>query len=211
MSTPDPKRIVAAGYDRIGDAYARDSLRTRVEERERYTRLLFDHLPPGARVLDLGCGSGVPTTRCLAERFAVTGVEISPEQVRRARANVPHVPFVQADMTALQLPPASLDAVAAFYSIIHVPREELPRLFRSIHGWLVPGGVFVGALGAHDEQEEIAADWLGAPMYWSFFDADSNLRMLQAAGLSVLSSRLETADEDGTPVTFLWVLARKEG
>ena len=194
----------------MGDAYARDSLHTRAEERERYTQFLLDHLPAGARVLDLGCGSGIPTTRRLAERFAVTGVDISAEQVRRASANVPGARFLRADMTALELPPGALDAVVAFYSIIHVPRDEQAPLLRSIHGWLAPGGSFLCTLGAHDAQADIEADWLGAPMYWSSFDVDANLRMLRAAGFAILCSRLETAEEDGQPVTFLWVLARRE-
>ena len=201
--------MVADGYDRISDAYTRDAETTRAGERDAYTRRLFGIVPAGAQVLDLGCGAGVPTTRLLAERYAVTGVDISGEQIRRARENVPKAQFVQSDMTSLCFPPGSFDAVVAFYSIIHVPRDEQPGLFRASHTWVAPGGYFLGALGAHDAAADIEGDWLGAPMYWSSFDASTNRQMVAAAGFSVLSASLETAEEDGHPVTFLWVLARK--
>lgn len=202
--------MVADGYDRITDAYTRDAETTRAGERETYTRLLSDLVPVGARVLDLGCGAGVPTTRRLAERYVVTGVDIAAEQIRRARQNVPQAQFLQSDMSTLGFQPGSFDAVVAFYSILHVPRDEQLGLFGNIHRWLAPGGYFVGALGAHDAPAEIEPNWLGAPMYWSSFDADANRRMVAVAGLSVVSANLETANEDGQPVTFLWVLARKD-
>jgi cyclopropane fatty-acyl-phospholipid synthase-like methyltransferase len=40
-------------------------------------------------VLELGCGAGVPDTQRLASHFRVTGIDISAEQVRRARTAVP--------------------------------------------------------------------------------------------------------------------------
>jgi hypothetical protein len=46
-------------------------------------------------------------------------------------------------------------------------------------------------------------------MYWSGFDAETNRRLVEEAGLSIITSREETATEFGKPTTFLWVVARK--
>ncbi|HEU0077117.1 MAG TPA: class I SAM-dependent methyltransferase [Longimicrobiaceae bacterium] len=205
----DPKRIVEQGYDRIAERHAEWAGRTRAEERERYARLLFEVLPASARVLELGCGVGVPTTRRLAERFRVTAVDLSARHVALARENVPGAEVVQGDMARLELPPASFDAVAAFYSIIHVPRDEHAELFRRIAGWLGPGGVMLAALGTRDVSAGYEADWLGAPMYWSSHEPRVELRNIEAAGLAVERAEIETAEEDGQPVSFLWVLARR--
>lgn len=205
----DPKRIVREGYDRIAERHAAWAGKTRSDERERYARVLLDALPAGASVLELGCGAGVPTTQALARRFAVTGVDISPRHVALARRNVPAATFIQADMTALDFPLASFDGIAAFYSIIHVPRDEHPALLRNVARWLRPGGLFVAAMGAGSTEDGYEADWLGAPMYWSHFDAATNRRLVTEAGLRIESAREETADEDGVPITFLWVVARK--
>jgi SAM-dependent methyltransferase len=205
----DPKQIVAQGYDTIAGRHAEWASRTRTDERERYTAVLLNALPPGATVLELGCGVGVPTTQRLAQRFAVTGVDISAQHIALARRNVPTATFVQADMAALDFPPAGFDAVAAFYSIIHVPREEHAALLHDIATWLRPGGLLVATMGAGSTEAAVEPDWLGVPMFFSHFDGTTNQRLVAEAGLQIISAREETADEDGVPVTFLWVIARK--
>ena len=206
----DPKQIVEQGYDHVAGRYLAWAGGVRVAERAKYTALLLDRLPAGAEVLELGCGAAAPTTRLLAEKFRVTGVDISARQIALARQNVPGAQFLQADMTRLDFPPASFDAVTAFYAIGHAPRDEHPRLLQAIARWLRPGGLFVAALGAHDEEAGYEDDWLGAPMFFSSWDAATNRRLVTEAGLTILSAVEETADEDGQPVTFLWVVARKQ-
>ena len=205
----DPKQIVARGYDRIAERYAAWTGETWQGDRARFGGLLFERLPPGAAVLDLGCGTGVPVARELATRFAVTGVDLSPRSIALAKRNVPSATFLQADMSTLDFPPGSFDAVVAFYSIIHVPRAEHPALLRAIASWLRPGGLFIGSLGAGESDNWYEDDWLGAPMYWSHFDAAANLRLLETAGLRLLLAEETTKDEDGVPATFLWVVAQK--
>jgi hypothetical protein len=46
-------------------------------------------------------------------------------------------------------------------------------------------------------------------MYWSHYDSATNKHLVAQAGLEILSAREETAEEDGEPVTFLWIVARK--
>jgi SAM-dependent methyltransferase len=205
----DPKQIVREGYDRIAERYSEWIETTRSEERARYTRVLLDELAPGAGVLDLGCGVGLPTTQRLAQRFRVTGADFSAQQIALARQNVPGAQFVQADITQLDLPAASFDAVAAFYTFIHVPREEQSKLLRDIASWLRPGGLLVATMSVESVKADYAEDFLGAPMYWSGFDGETNKRLVEEAGLRIVSAQEETAIEFDRPVTFLWVVARK--
>jgi len=200
---------VARSYDTIAETYAGWASTVRANERARYTAELLERLPAGAAVLELGCGAGIPTTRALAERFAVTGADIAARQIELARQNVPSAQFIHADMATLDVAPASFDAVAAFYSIIHLPREEHAGLLRRIAGWLRPNGLLVAAMGAGPEPGDIEPDWLGAPMYWSHYDSTTNRALVERAGLHILSARKETDEEDGQPVTFLWVIAQK--
>lgn len=172
MTAPhDPKRVVADGYDRIAERYAAWAAGVRIRERDHYTNLLLDRVPEGAAVLELGCGAGVPTTRRLAERFAVTGVDISTRQIALARRNVPRAVSICGDMTALEFAPRSFDAVCAFYAITHVPREEHAALLGAIAGWLKPNGLLVASFSNGGTAGEIEGDWLGAPMYFSGYDA----------------------------------------
>ncbi len=207
MLPDDPKEIVSRGYDVIGEQYVTWSSRETDGPRERYLALLEERLPPGSQILELGCGTGALTTTRLATRFAVTGVDISPRSLEVGRRRVPDATFVQADMTRLELPPASVDAVTAFYSMTHVPREEHPGLLGKIARWLRPGGLLVATMGAGSVAGDIEDDWLGVPMFFSHFDADENERLVRQAGFTVSSARVETTDEDGVPVAFLWVVA----
>jgi ubiquinone/menaquinone biosynthesis C-methylase UbiE len=203
------KRFVAEGYDRAAERHAAWAQHIRVEERARYIALLLERLPEGATVLELGCGNGIPVARALAERFAVTGVDLSARHVEMARSNVPYATFLQGDMTALDFAPESFDAVTAFYSIIHVPREEHPGLLRDIARWLRPSGLLIAAMGFRSTENAYEQDWLGIPMYFSHFDSPTNQRLVEEAGLRLLTANEETADEDGAQVTFLWVVAQK--
>ena len=169
----DPKDIVREGYDRISRAYRGDTVDP--EEAPYYRRcmdLLFPRLMTGSRVLDLGCGCGIPATRELSVRHDVTGVDISPVQIERARSLVPSAEFLCADMTGLGFPPAGFDAIISLYSIIHVPIEEQPDLLKKMATWLKLDGWLLCTVG-HREWTGTQEDWLGVPggtMYWSHAD-----------------------------------------
>ncbi len=202
-------QIVAHGYDRIAERYVEWSIRLGTEQRDRYLAVVLQRLPIGAAVLELGCGTGVLTTNRLATRFAITGVDISERSITQARRNVPEATFVHANMTDLDFPPDTFDGVLAFYSITHMPREEHGPLLRKIGRWLRPGGLLVATMGAASLPGDVEEDWLGVPMYFSHHDAETNKRLVQDAGMRLLSAHEETSDEDGGPVTFLWVVAEK--
>lgn len=205
----DPKQIVANGYDNIAEQHEEWAGNVRVEERAKYTSVLLEKISKGAEVLELGCGSGIPTTQRLAEKFSVTGVDISAKQVTLAHQKVPTAKFIHSDMTKLNFPEGSFDAVAAFYSMIHVPRQEQTELLCKIASWLRPGGLLVTTMGAHSIEAYFNDNFLGKPMYWSNFDSETNRRLVKEAGLNILSAIDETADEFEKPITFLWVVAQK--
>ena len=207
----DPRRVVADGYDRIADRYLAWSALRPSAARLRALDLADKLIPARADVLELGCGAGLPITARLAIGRHLTGVDISAEQIRRARRNVPDATFIQADLTTLEREPASVDAVVAFYCLTHVPRDEHAALFASIRRWLRPGGVFLASLGVEDDPGSVEADWLGVDMYFSHFSARVNRRLLRAAGLEVEQAEVVTEPEDRHDARFLWVVARAPG
>ncbi len=210
VKPPAIKDVVRQSYDTIAEEFLEWTQGIRVVEREKYTSLLCNGLVADAQVLELGCGAGIPTTKRLAERFQVTGVDISSRQIELARINIPNAQFLCADMTKLGFPVACFDAIAAFYSIVHVPRDEQAHLISNIHQWLRPNGLFVAAFGANAQSAGYDDNWLGAPMYWSSFDSETNKRMVEEAGFHILSAEEETAiEEDEGPTTFLWIVAQK--
>jgi SAM-dependent methyltransferase len=176
---------------------------------ERYTQILLERLSQRSRVLELGCGSGVPTSYRLATRFELTDVDISAKQIELARKNVPAASFIQADMIKLSFDAGTFDAVAAFYSITHVPRDEQRPLIKDIARWLRPGGLFVASLSTGATAGVVEQNWVGAPTYFSGYDAQTNREMVERTGLNIISTREETEEEFGKPTTFLWIVAKK--
>lgn len=203
----DARAIVKAGYDALVDRYGAWAGASDDPGRERLLAEITARLPDGARVLDLGCGSGIPSTRVLAERFDVTGVDLSAAQVTAARRNVPAATFVQGDLATIELPQAAWDAVTAFYSLTHVPRAEHGAVFGRVARWLVPGGLFLATLGARDSPDW-TGDWLGRPMFFSSHDPGTNRSLLDAAGFELLVDEVIATIEPEGPVPFQWVLAR---
>jgi SAM-dependent methyltransferase len=207
----DPKRIVADGYNTMAGRYLAWSDLRPSATRLRYLALATELIPPGSDVLELGCGAGIPMTAALADGRAVTGVDISATQLEMARHNVPSATFIEADMTSLGCEPSSFDAVVAFYSLTHVPRDEHLPLIERIRTWLRPGGLFLASMGADDEPGDVEADWLGVNMYFSHFGAKANRRLVERAGLVIEGSELAIEPEDRHDARFLWVVARAPG
>ncbi|MGW8552812.1 class I SAM-dependent DNA methyltransferase [Streptomyces tubercidicus] len=140
--------------DREGQAEAFDAIGDRYDEAFPYKKgqlaaaeWLIGALPGGGRVLDLGCGTGLPTARQLVEAgFEVVGVDLSRGMVELAREYVPGATFHRLDIADLGPDgPHDLgrfDAVVAFFSLLMLPRGEIPGALRTVHRLLAPGGLF---------------------------------------------------------------------
>ena len=204
----DRKMLVAKSYTRIAGAFLRDHSHDPSPRRRAYLEQAIDGLSGQSWVLDLGCGGGKPAA-WLSKRCRVVGVDIARGQLELARRNVPDAAFVLADMCSLAFRPGSLDAIVALYSIIHVPKEEHAPLFARLHEFLRPGGRLLAVIGAQ-AWEGLEDDWLGlgAEMFWSHFDAETGLALLEQAGFRIVTSSIEPDTLIGEGA-HLYVLAEK--
>ena len=206
----DYKALVRRGYNACAAAYDE----SRKTEPGIEIRGLSDRLDDGAAVLDIGCGAGTPIAKSLAARYRVTGVDVSQEMVHRAQRNVPTGDFICADVMSVRLPPSSFDAIVAFYSVFHLPREEHPRLFRRIHRWLRPGGYLLCTLSHRSEEGYTEEGFYGVTMYWSNFGLEEYIDILTGVGFVLLETKSTGCGcEDATQETsedHPLVLARKQ-
>jgi cyclopropane fatty-acyl-phospholipid synthase-like methyltransferase len=145
---------VRRGYDAISLRYRPDDGTSNPESAEttaNYRAWIDDlgsMLTNGARVLDLGCGAGVPAARLLAdEGFAVTGLDVSEVQIARARSLVPEADFVVGDMATWEPAPGVFDAIVSLYALIHVPIADQRTLIPRLAHWLTPGGYLLAIVG----------------------------------------------------------------
>jgi len=209
--TTNNQKLVERSYNQIAEEYLR-KFRLGSDANKnttKYLKLLIKLLPRDSKVLDLGCGAGIPATKILTQYYKVVGIDISEKQIQLARKNIPGAKFIKADMLEIDFPDNFFDAVVSLYAIIHIPRQHHRELFKKIWRMLKPGGYFLATMGATDLKEVKEEDWLGAPMYWSHFGKKENIAMLKGVGFRVLKAKVEIEREMDEKVRHLYVLAKK--
>jgi cyclopropane fatty-acyl-phospholipid synthase-like methyltransferase len=200
--------IIARGYDQVADEYAALESAEAPWPRLKRVRAFAADLPQGSRILDVGCGNGLPATRELALSHEVTGVDISEEQIARARSNVPTATFIRGDVREVDLPVGAFDAIVALYLIDNIAREDYPALFRRLGELLRPNGrLLLSAEPGEDPWQPYT--WLGVPMFINTVPTAELLQLLQQAGLSVMSTEFESQLEGGRQIEYAWIIGER--
>ncbi|GIF76520.1 class I SAM-dependent methyltransferase [Asanoa siamensis] len=190
-------------YDQISIEYARrkspvgDRLRVDLDG-------LAEALPPGARVLDVGCGPGREIDLLRARGFQVTGVDLSIGQLRTGgRGGV-----AQADMRHLPVATGSVDAVWCQAALLHLPRASVPAALAEFARVVRPGGGLYLQVAEGDGADwEVATNYASALRRWFTYHRESDLTALLAtAGFAVRRVRRNAGLRD-----WLALHARRDG
>ncbi len=112
------------------------------------------------------------------------------------------------DMTKLDFSKNIFDGICSYYAIIHIPREDHQPLLAKFHRMLKPNGFALLCLGAEHLIDDIDEDYLGTHMYWSHYDTETYLKMLNECGFSIIWSK-RVADGTCEGAGHLFVLAQK--
>jgi ubiquinone/menaquinone biosynthesis C-methylase UbiE len=198
----EKRNLVKEGYDKIAEEYQAD-------------RHIFDHtkelqefsslLPKNAKVIDVGCGAGVPVAKFLVESgFKVVGIDFSEKMLRLAGKNVPQATFIKKDMTRLDFADDSFDGLTAFYSIIHVPREKHSRLFKDFSRILKPNGIMLVTMGP--DEWEATETYYGIQMFWSQYSPQKSLQLVKDANFEIIFDRIFVRGNE----RHYWILARNK-
>jgi SAM-dependent methyltransferase len=179
---------IKTSYDRVADEYVRrisDELQHKPLDRQLLDRFAASVRDVGP-ACDMGCGPG-HVARYLHEKdVQVCGVDLSPAMVEQARRLTPGVEFRQGDMMALDAPDGAWAGIAAFYSIIHIPREDVVRALSELRRVLRSGGLLL--LGFHIGNDTIHLDeWWGQRVCvdFFFFRSDEVAGYLRATGFEI--------------------------
>lgn len=131
-------------YDRLADDW--DRLRDRTLAERPWLDRMLSHAP-GRRVLDLGCGSGLPVARYLVERGRlVTGLDAAPAMLDRFRANVPKAEAVAGDLRDFALG-RPFDALLAWDSLFHLSPTDQRRELAQVAAHAAPGAALLFTSG----------------------------------------------------------------
>ena len=208
-----------ASYDRVAADYARDiydELASKPLDREILNRFA-GRLRGRGVVCDMGCGPG-QVGRYLADcGLNVVGVDLSPGMLTQAAVLNPDIAFHQGNMLALDEPDGVWAGIVAFYSIIHVPREEVVAALREMGRVLKPGGLLLlafhtgDASGRRELRETEMWEQPVALDFW-FYEAAEMVGYLEAAGYAIeeVIEREPYAPEVEYQSRRAYILARRE-
>jgi SAM-dependent methyltransferase len=153
VTEPPYLRTTREAYDTVAAEYA-EHFRGELDRKPQDKAILgafAELVRANGPVLDVGCGPGDALAHLRTRGVKVFGVDLSPGMVDVARWANPGVRIDVGSMTALDRPDGALGGLVAWYSIIHIPPEELPAVFAEFHRVLVPRGHLLLAFQVGDE------------------------------------------------------------
>lgn len=178
-----------SSYDRVAKDYA-EHFRDEMEKKP-FDRKMLDWLAEkvGGRgiICDMGCGPGQVAHYLYEHGVEVCGVDLSVGMIEQARRLSPDIRFQQGDMLALNdIDDDSYGGVAAFYSVVHLPRPVLNQALGELKRVLRPGGTLL--LTFHLGREVIHRDELWGKevsLDFIFFETEEMKEHLRAVGFEL--------------------------
>lgn len=204
----DVKTKISNAYDKMANVYF-EKYPIFDPQHKKLLDFVIPKLGTTAKILDLGCGPGIPYTKHLSERFDTTAVDFSESQINLAKKNAPNAKYILSDISNLKLKKESFDLITAFYSLIHIPIKEQPKILKEVFGFLKRGGYFLSTVG-YTKWVGKEENWLnsGETMYWSHLGKEENLEMLIKAGFKIVRKEIEN-DQVSVEGRHFVILCRK--
>ncbi|MBN1977196.1 MAG: methyltransferase domain-containing protein [Anaerolineae bacterium] len=205
---------VQASYDCVAEEYGRRYFHE--FDHKPFDREILDRFAERVRgrgpVCDMGCGPGeVACYLCAHGVEDVLGIDISPGMVEQARKLNPGVTLYQGDMLNLEAEDGSWGGIAAFYSIIHIPRDRVVAALGEMRRVLKPEGLLL--LTFHIGQELVHLDeWWGNEVSLDFlyFETEEMRTYMELAGFEIEEVIERDSYQDVEAKTRrAYVLARK--
>jgi len=200
-------------YDRIAEEYCKrifDELAHKPLDRQLLQRLA--NTVKSGPICDLGCGPGHVARFLKSCGADVFGIDLSPRMIELARRLTPEIQFFEGNMLSLEVADDSCGAIAAFYSIIHLTPEELPKVFLEFKRVLRPRGTLL--LAFHVGKENVHEDELWGykvSLDLRFLESREIEQQLHATGFRVQETiERETYGEDVEyPSRRVYIFAEK--
>lgn len=201
-----PTENTVPAFDLIGKRYDESFVERDVQIAE--TAWLIEQLPAGARVLDLGCGSGLPSAKQLLEAgFEVVGVDESQVMLDLAAEQAPGASYRRDDLrdTAKF---GEFDAVVAFFALLMLSKSDIAATLSAIREQLRGEKLLLISM-VQGDFDAFPVNFLGSPTTVSAYPPDQLRQVVTDAGFEVTQLlEVEAMAEPGRIEVQLYLRAK---
>ncbi len=205
----DKSKFAVATYNKIADVYTNQYFKdlTDIPHIDKF----LERLPGGAKILDIGCGSGQFSKYMISKGFKAEGIDLSSEMVKVAKERVPEAEFGVGDMRNLSFDDNTFDGLLVAYSLIHIPSEEIEKTLIGFLRILKKNG-YIQIIAQKGDPDKVVAEPLmkGERMFINFFTKKRLSDYLQKASFRVEYIKVtDMQDPESLSDRVIYVIARK--
>jgi len=186
-------------YDQVAQEYAerfKDEMDDKPFDRDCLDRLAREVGTLGP-ICDLGCGPGQIARYLHRQGVDSLGVDLSLRMIDEAQRLNPDIPFHQGDMLSLPDTDESWGGIAAFYCVIHIPRERVVDALREMKRVLKPNGVLLVTFHVGEEIKHVE-EWWEKPVNldFAFYQPEEMESWLREAGFELEETLVREPNPD---------------
>ena len=209
----DKTETTIDAYDQNAVGYADKFMRFK-SYHEKISLFQQKYIPKGhCKILDMGCGPG-NNAKILYEKnssYEVTGVDLSQEMIRLAKANAPACRFVREDIRTIDFGSNAFDVIIASFCIVHLSDEEARNLLLRLARFLRPGGhlylSFMEGKTPGFETTSFSED----EIWFNYFRPDAVKNILGTNAIETLEElESEYSEQDGSTTRDIFIFGRKK-
>lgn len=203
------KSITQKSYQATADEYARKvSELAPMESIQRFVEML----PPKAKIIDMGCGSGRDAKIFTEKGISVLGIDFCQNLIDIAKAHAPLAEFQVMDMESAIFVPESFDGVWASCSLLHISKTVLPSVLKNTYSMLKQGGTFYLNLKKGDGEileKDSRYENVDIIKFWSYYEEKELLELIKAAKFKIVECVIEPIKSHYQSHEFLRVFCQK--
>lgn len=163
---------------------------------------MLTHLSKGAKILDVGCGSGKPIAAYLIEKgFSVYGVDISPKQIDYAKKTIPEERLFVSDICDFETT-LRFDAIVCWFALFHLHVDCYLDVLKKFQAFSEPKGILLITFADTSckpegeglkiiDKHTIESDMFGERFYHSGHPADINSQLVEVAGFQIMTNKID--------------------
>lgn len=203
------KLVTLNSYEASASDYAKNT--TDLHPKEEAQKFVA-RLPSGAKIIDIGCGPGRDAKVFSGYGIEVIGIDFSSKMVELARQIAPGCSFRVMDIESLAFSPESFHGIWANCALLHVPKQNIPSVLDKMHKILKPKGVlYLSVKQSHiDESFEADDRYEGVEKYWSFYELDELVKLLNEAKFQIMDVEIANKSSDYHTHPIIKIFAKKQ-